>query len=106
MRATIGDHALGHRIDRLNRLAAEVDRGFGDVAVVELHGVGRLAPEHHIELRVPEHEGITLVDERYLDRVRNRFRKPRRQFQTTEARAENEYPFHAGEPRCDRAPTS
>ena len=94
VRTGAGGDPLGRRIDRADSLVAELDRRLDDVAVVHVHGLGLLAPEHHIELRIPEHERFALVDESHLDRVRDLFREPRRQLQPAESRAEDQYPLH------------
>ena len=78
----------------VHRLLPERHRRLRDVAVVELHRVGRLPPEHHIELRVAEHEVVALVDQRDLDLVGDLLRQSRRQLQAAESRPEDEHPFH------------
>jgi hypothetical protein len=45
-----GGHLNGCRVDAGHRLLAELDAVLRDVTVVELHLLGRLAAEHHLEL--------------------------------------------------------
>ena len=65
--------------------------GLGDVAIGQPHRVGRRAPEHHVELREPEHERVALVDQRHLELAAERLRQHGAQLQPAEPRAENEY---------------
>src|SRR5207244_4767722 len=51
--------------------------------------VGGEAPEHHVELREPEDEGVARVDERYLHLVGELVGQPGRQLEATEPGAQD-----------------
>ncbi len=50
-------------------------------------------PEHHVELREAEIEGVALVDQRHFDVVAKRLREHGAEFEPAEAGAENEDAF-------------
>ena len=47
-------------------------------------------PEHHVELREAEIEGVVLVNQRHIDAVAERLREHGAEFEPAEAGAENE----------------
>lgn len=52
-------------------------------------------PEHHVELREAEIEGVALVNQRHVDAVAERLREHGAEFESAEAGARNEDPpFH------------
>ena len=84
--AAVGGHAPRLGIDRGDRLLQEAHAGLGDVAVREADRVGRRPAEHHVELRVPEDEGVVLVDQGHVDVVAERLRQHGRELETSETR--------------------
>ena len=79
-------------VDRRDRLPHEAHAGLGDVAVRQPHRVERRPPEHHVELRVAEDEGVVLVDQRHVDVVAERLGEHGRELEPAEAGAEDDYP--------------
>ena len=90
VRACVGGDSPRGRVDAGHRLLAELDAVLRDVAVVELHLLGRLAAEHHLKLGEAEEERVVAVQKRDPNRVRDRLGEPRREFQATEAGAEDQ----------------
>ena len=67
--------------------------------VRQAHLLGRRPPEHHVELRVAEDEGVALVDQRHAGVVAERLRQHGRELEAAEARTEDEDARpHPGEP--------
>ena len=59
----------------------------------------RLPPEHHVELRVAEDEGVALVDQSHVRVLAELVGEDRRQLEAAEPRPEYDYPFrHTGDP--------
>jgi hypothetical protein len=94
-RAGVGLDAALQRIDGADRRLDELHTGLDDVAVGVEHGIGLLAPEHHVELREPEHEALCLVDEDDLDVVAEPLRQRCRQLEPAEPGAEHQHLHHA-----------
>ena len=92
------DAARG-RIDACHRLPAELDAVLHEVAVGEPDLVGRLAAEHHLELREAEEERVVAIDQRDADRVRARLREPGRELQPAEPGSEDQDVLSARRPR-------
>src|SRR5215208_5934850 len=80
-------------------LCGELDSLLDDVAVAQPYLVGGPPAEHHVELRVTEEPGVVAVEQRDADGVAHRLRKPRREFQSSEAGAQNQdMLLHPAEP--------
>ena len=77
VRPDVGRHPARGRVDSHHGLPAKLDGVLGDVAVGQTHSVGRLAAEHHLELRKAEIERVVAVDERDADGVRGRLGEAR-----------------------------
>ena len=92
VRAGVGRHMPRLGVDRRDLFPNEPHSGLDQVAVRQSHGVERRAPEHHVELRVAEDEGVALVDERHVGLVAERLRQPGRQLETAEPGPENHDP--------------
>ena len=90
VRACVGGDSPCGRVDAGHRLLAELDAVLREVAVVELHLLGRLTAEHHLKLGEAEEESVVAVDKRDANRVRDRLGEPRRELQATEAGAEDQ----------------
>jgi len=88
--SSVGRHPPRLWIDRGDRLAQEADTGLGEVGIRQANLAWRLAPEHHVELRVAEDEGVVLVDERNAGVAAERFGQESRELETAEARAQND----------------
>ncbi len=100
-----GRHASPHGIDCGDRLLQEAHSGLRDVPIGEADRVERGSPEHHVELRVPEHERVALVDQRDVGVVSERLRQRRGELETSEARPENDNPgAHPGDVSRGRPP--
>ena len=54
-------------------------------------GRGHRPPEHHVELREAEHEGVALVDERDLHRVAELGGQPRDELEAAEPSPQHEH---------------
>jgi hypothetical protein len=83
--AGVGRHPPGARVDLGDRLLAEVHTVLGDGGVRKPDGVGGLTAHHHLELGEAEVERVVAVDQRDVDRVRDRLRQPGGQLQSREA---------------------
>ncbi len=94
--ARIGLDSLGSRIDRVDVRLHEPDAGLHDVGVVMVHRGCRRSPEHDLELREPEDEGVGPVDEHDVDVVSELFREPRRQLESAEPRAQHHHSHQPG----------
>ena len=93
--ASVGDHAPPQWIDPPDRLLAELDPLFGEVAVMQQRVVRRLPAEQNVQLRESEVERLVLVYESDANRVPERVRQPRRQLEAREAGTDDHHvPFH------------
>jgi hypothetical protein len=102
VRAHVGGDSPGHRVDPRDGLLPELDGLLDNVAVVQPYVVGGLSAEHHVELRVSEVPGVVAVEQRDADRVAHRLREPRREFQSSEAGAQNQDELHPDDPTAPR----
>ena len=62
--AAVGDDPPRGGIDGGDRLLAELDAILGDLVVVELHLLSRLATEHHLKLGEAEEERLVAIEKR------------------------------------------
>ena len=88
--SSVGRHPPRLWIDRGDRLAHEADTGLGEVGIRQANLAWRLAPEHHVELRVAEDEGVVLVDQRDAGVAPERLGQESRELETAEARTQND----------------
>ena len=88
--ALIGRDHPRFRIDGGDGLAQEPHARFLDRGVRESDLVSGHATEHHVELRVAEHEGVAVVDQRHPRMLTERVGQDRRELEAAEARAQNE----------------
>ena len=79
------------RIDFANRALDELHTRLDDVRIRKPDGVGSRSPEHHVELREPEHERVALIDQNELDLVSELLRQPGRQLEAPEPGAEHDH---------------
>ncbi|MEX0852762.1 MAG: hypothetical protein WD036_05680 [Bauldia sp.] len=63
---------------------------FDEVAVRQAHRIQRRPAEHDVELRVAEYERVTLVDQRHVDVVAERFRQQSAELEASEACSKND----------------
>jgi len=88
----VGGHAPRFGIDRGDRLLQKAHPGLGDVAVRVTNRVERGTAEHHVELRVPEHERVVLVNQGHVDLVAKHLRQYGRELKTPETCSQDDYP--------------
>ncbi len=91
VRARVGRDAPRLGIDRGDRLPQQADTRLDEVAIRQPDGLGRLAAEHDVELRVPEDEAVGLVDQRHVDLVAQRLGQRRRELEAAEARSQYQH---------------
>ena len=84
--------ALGDWIDRSDRGLDEPHPGLHEIAVRMPHGRWQCPPEHDVQLREPEDEAITLIDEHDVNIAAEFLRQPCCQLKTAEPRSENHNP--------------
>ena len=92
--ARVGRDAARLGIDCGDRLLHEADTDLRDVAVREANCVRSRPPEHHVELRVAEDEGVALVDQGDGDLVAERFREHGRELEPAEAGSQDDDSLH------------
>ena len=90
--AGVRRHTSVLRIDRRDRLIGEANTGLDEIAVRKPDGVGCLPPEHDVQLRVAEDEGVSLLDQDHVGVFAELLREDRRQLETAEPRPEHDYP--------------
>ncbi len=78
------------RVDRPDRRLHESHPRLDELAVRVADGRGHRPPEHHVELREAEHEGVALVDERDLHRVAELGGQPRDELEAAEPSPQHE----------------
>ena len=93
--AGVGRHAACLGIDRRDRLLHDAHAGLRDAGVRQADGIERLPPEHHVQLRVAEHERVALVDHGHVDLPADRLRQEGRKLQAAEARPQDDDPHRA-----------
>ena len=89
-RAGIGRHTLGDRIDRLHRRLDELHARLDQITVRVPHFSRHGPPEHHIELREPEHERVAPIYQNDLDGTIELLGQPGGQLQTAEPSTEHQ----------------
>ena len=72
MGSAIGRDALRNGIDQRDRFLEKTHAGFHEFLIRQSHRVGPRMPEHHVELREAEIEGVALVNQRHFDVVAKR----------------------------------
>ena len=92
MDALVGDHRLAVRVDRDHRLLPNSTFGLAMSPITESDLVRAAPPEHHVELREPEDEGVALVDQRDLNVVPELVGQPGRQLEAAEPGPEDQNP--------------
>ena len=91
--ARVRRHRPRLRIDRRDRLAQEPNARLREARIGQSHGVGLDASEHHVELRVAEHERVGPVDQRDAGVVAELLGEDRGQLETAEPGAEDQDPL-------------
>ena len=92
VRAGIGGHATGRRVDGGHRFAQQAHAGLDEVAIRMAHRVERGVAEHHVELGEAEDERVALVDQRHLHLIAQRLRQDRAQLHAGKAGAQDRDP--------------
>ena len=87
----VGRDAPRLGVDGDDLLPQEPYAGLGEVVVAKPNLLGLGAAEHDVELREPEDERFTRVDQSDAGFVAEPLREDRRQLEPGEARSENEY---------------
>ena len=84
MHGPVGRHAARFWIDCRDRLLQKPHSRLRDLTVREPNSVERRAPEHHVQLRVAEHERVVLVDQGHVHPVAQRLGQHGRKLETSE----------------------
>jgi hypothetical protein len=85
-------HLPGRRVDGGHLRLHELHAGLGELPVGMVHGGVRRATEHDVELREPEHEPVTLVDQHDVDPVAELLGQPGGELEAPEPGAEDDHP--------------
>ena len=90
MHARVGGHPEPVGVDSRHRLAQEPHAGLREARVRKTNLLERLPPEHHVELRVSEDEGVVPVDQGDPCAVAERLGEEGRELETAEARPQDD----------------
>ena len=90
MHARIGRHLEPLGVDRRHGLAQESHAWLGEARVRDANLLRRRPPEHHVELRVAEDEGVVPVDQGDPGVVAERLGEQGRELETAEARSQDD----------------
>ena len=96
VRAAVGRHVPGGRVDRGHALLPELDTRLREQAIGDLNLHAVRAPEQDVELREAEREAVVLVDQRDANLVCDRVGETARELQPAEPGTEDDDVFHAG----------